>query len=184
MEFKTVLNILINSFNKEHVEYALVGGFALGILGVHRATVDMDFLVLSDDQAKIDSILKENGYECTYKSDNVSQYTSPLKVFGEVDFIHAFRDISVSMLRRAVEKDIFDKELKIKVLIPEDIIGLKVQALINNEERAVQEYSDIESLMVHYNKQLDWELIEEYFLLFDLKEKYEQLKVRYGQVKR
>lgn len=41
--------------------------------------------------------MKENGYECKYKTENVSQYISPLKIFGEVDFLHAFREISLKM---------------------------------------------------------------------------------------
>jgi hypothetical protein len=82
-----------------------MGGMALGAWGVPRGTVDVDFLVHHEDMEKVDGIMQELGYECRYRSENVSQYISPLKVFGEVDFLHAFRTPSLSMLQRAEEKN-------------------------------------------------------------------------------
>jgi len=182
MDFKTVLGLLLKSFQEENVRYALIGGFALGALGVPRATVDIDFLIHRDDLDKIEKIMKVNGYDCAFKSENVSQYISPLKLFGEVDLLHAFRDIAVGMLERAVEKNIFEGKLKIKVLKPEDIIGLKLQAIINDENRITQEFADIESLMGFYKSNLDWRLIEEYFKIFDQEEKFIELKKKFYDV--
>lgn len=181
MDLKTVLEILLKNFEKEHINYALIGGFALGALGVPRATVDLDFLVRRDDLTKVDRIMKENGYECKYKSGDVSQYISPLKIFGEVDFLHAFRKISLRMLENALQKDIFEGQLKIRILRPEDIIGLKIQAIANDKERATRELADIEALMEHYKSNLDWKLIEEYFSLFDEQQKFKELKDKYGK---
>lgn len=183
MDFKTVLDLIIKGFNKEQVRYALIGGFALGALGLPRSTVDLDFLVHRDDLPKIDRIMKGNGYECVYKSENVSQYISPLKIFGEVDFLHAFRDISTGMLKRAIEKDIFEGKFKIRILQPEDIIGLKLQAIANDKTRAMREYIDIETLMEYYRTKLDWQLIEEYFFIFEEKERFIELKTKYGEAK-
>lgn len=183
MDFKTVLGFIIKGFNEKDVRYALIGGFALGALGVSRATVDLDFLVHRDDLPKIDKIMKEHEYNCVYKSENVSQYISAVKIFGEVDFLHAFRDISTEMLKRAIEKDIFEGNLKIKVLRPEDIIGLKLQAIANDKTRTMREFIDIEALMDNYRINLDWQLIEEYFSIFEQKEKFKELKEMYGNVK-
>jgi len=184
MDFKAVLSLIIKRFSKEQVHYALMDGFALGALGVPRATIDLDFLVHREDLPKIDSIMKENGYECMYKSENVSQYVSAVKIFGEIDFLFAFRDISIKMLERALEKDIFSGELKIRVLRPEDIIGLKVQALINDETRAAKEYLDIEALMEYYGPDLDWISMKEYFEIFGKAGKFNELKKRFCDVKR
>lgn len=183
MDFKTVLNLLLGGFQKENVQYALIGGVALGALGLPRATVDIDFLVHRDDLGKIEKLMKANGYNCVFKSENVSQYVSPLEIFGEVDFLHAFREISVGMLKRAIERDIFEGKLKIKVLRPEDIIGLKLQAIANDQTRANREYSDIESAMDYFRANLDWRLIEEYFSIFEQKGKFAELKARYGNIK-
>ncbi|KAF0127194.1 MAG: hypothetical protein FD189_453 [Elusimicrobia bacterium] len=181
MDFEIVLKIILKEFQRQNVRYGLIGGFALGALGVHRATIDLDFLVNMDDMPKADAIMRARGYQCAYKSENVSQYVSPAKVFGEVDFLHAFREISVGMLERAKELDIFDGKLKIKVLAPEDIIGLKLQASVNNPDRAAREYSDMEALMERYGNKLDWWRLEEYFSLFERAEKFAELRTRYNK---
>ncbi len=38
MDFQTVLKMLLKSFNEQKIDYALMGGFALGILGMGRTT--------------------------------------------------------------------------------------------------------------------------------------------------
>jgi hypothetical protein len=183
MDFRTVVGLLLDYFQKENVRYALIGGFALGALGVPRATVDIDFLVDREDLPKIDAFMKSNGYECIFKSENVSQYVSSLKIFGEVDFLHAFRKISLGMLERAIEKEILEGKSKIRILRPEDIIGLKLQAAANDEGRRTREYADIEDLIKCHGSNLDWNLIEEYFSIFDEKAKFIELKGRYCDTK-
>lgn len=107
MEFKLVIEKLLAEFEKAEVRYALVGGFALGALGIPRATVAVDFLVLRDDVDKVGGIMASMGYKCIYNTENLSQYTSSEQLFGEVDFLHAFRDASLSMIERAEQKRIF-----------------------------------------------------------------------------
>lgn len=41
----TDLKVLINSLNENHVDYLLIGGYALFAHGYHRATTDIDLLV-------------------------------------------------------------------------------------------------------------------------------------------
>ncbi len=183
MDLKTVLDLILESFQKENIRYGLIGGFALGLLGIPRATVDLDFLIHRDDLDKIDKIMRANNYDCVYKSENVSQYVSAIKIFGEIDFLHAFREVSVKMLGKAKELDIFEGKSKIKVLMPEDIIGLKLQALMNDPARLIREYLDIEALMDYYRKNLDWKSIEDYFSIFEQKEKFRELKSKYYDIK-
>ena len=104
------------AFQDEDIRYALIGGFALGALGITRATVDIDFLVHRDDLDKVHSIMTGLGYDRAFHTDNVSQYVSADNLFGEVDFLHAFREISVGMLQRAESKKIFGGTISIKVL--------------------------------------------------------------------
>ena len=147
MDFKSVLSMLLKNFEKNNIHYALMGGFACGLWGVGRATVDIDILVSREDMEMTDRIMLEAGYDCKYHSENVSQYVSPLTIFGEVDFLHAFRDASLEMLGRAEEKEIFGGLLKIKVLKPEDLIGLKLQAIKNDAERMENDMADIKALI-------------------------------------
>lgn len=180
MDFKTVLGFLLDGFQKENVRYGLIGGFALGSLGVPRATVDLDFLVALEDMQKVDKVMTDSGYECFHKTKNVSQYQSPLKLFGQVDFIHAYRKISTEMIQRAVTKTLFDGSMEIRVLRPEDIIGLKLQSVANDVTRKNQEFADIEALLNHYRAKLNWDLLEEFFTLFKQETQFQQFKEAYG----
>ena len=179
MHFKLVLEKLLTAFEKHEVRYALIGGFALGAWGSPRGTVDIDFLAHNDDMEKVDKIMNELDYERKYRSENVSQYLSPLKIFGEVDFLHAFRTYSLGMLQRAESRKIFDDKISVKVARIEDIIGLKVQAMANDESRKTMDTQDIESLMALKGKELNWQLIEEYFSLLGFNELFNNLKGRY-----
>jgi len=174
MDFKLVLERLLNAFEREKIRYALMGGFAMGLWGAGRTTVDVDFLVNRDDMQKVDAIMNQLGYECKYRSENVSQYVSPLKIFGEVDFLHAFREASLQMLQRAEEKEVFGA-IKIKSLIPEDLIGLKLQAIKNNPERQQSEMEDIMFLVEYYRDRMDWSLIEQYARILEMEELYKEI---------
>lgn len=181
MDFEKVLPLIIGEFSRKKVRYGLMGGFAMGAMGIMRSTMDLDFLVDARDIPKIEKIMKKYDYKCAYKSENVSQYVGAVKIFGEIDFLYAFRKISLSMFSRAKDMMIFGGKARIKVLSPEDVIGLKLQALSNESSRENREYADIESIMEHFGKKLDWKLIGEYFGLFEKKEKLKEFKVKYGK---
>jgi hypothetical protein len=181
MELEKVLEILISEFNKKDVHYAVIGAYALGLWGVPRATVDLDFLVHRDDMGKVEAIMRGLDYEKRYGSENVSQFVSPLKIFGEVDFLHAFRQISTKMLGRAIEKVIFGGKLAVKVLCPEDIIGLKVQAIANDPQRKQRDFEDMKQLARECHEDLDWNVLAEYFTLFDMSDMYGELRGASGQ---
>jgi len=181
MDFNKVLELILSEFEKEEVGYALIGGFALGALGIMRATMDLDFLIKYSDYSKVGKIMKKYNYKCVFRTENVSQYVSDIKIFGEIDFLHAFRKTSLSMLKRSRKLSVFEGKYRINVLTPEDIIGLKVQALVNDKTREPQEYVDIEAVMGHFKERLDWNLIEEYFFLFNKEDKFNELKEKYLQ---
>lgn len=181
MDFKLVFSKLLASFHEQNIRYAIIGGFAISAWGVPRGTVDIDVLVHRQDMQKVHEIMTALGYELKYSSENVSQYLSTLKIFGEVDFIHAFRSHSLSMLERAEEKPIFNETLAIKVLKVEDIIGFKLQAMKNNEKRRAIDLADIESLMALRGSEIDWSLVKEYFMLFGYTKLFNELKRKYGK---
>jgi hypothetical protein len=182
MDFKIVFERLLAIFHENNIRYGLIGGFAVGLYGFSRATADIDFLVHRDDLEKVDAAMSELGYNCVYRSENVSQFVADLKVFGEVDFIHAFRDASVNMLHNAEKKKIFNDTISIKVLKVEDIIGLKVQAMANDESRKALDLGDIESLLALHSATIDWDALEKYFLLFKLSDIFVGFKRRYRHV--
>ena len=70
------------------------------------------------------------------------------------------------MLERAQETDILNGQFRVKVIIPEDLIGLKVQSSSNDPARYYLDMADIEEMIRINYKNLKLDLIEEYFKLF------------------
>ncbi len=168
MDFQLVFDKVICSFEKESLHYGLIGGFALGVMGILRATMDIDILLLVDDLDKADKILSDCMYSRVHQSPHLSQYTSKLKVLGSIDILHASKAISKEMLSRVERFRVFNKYM-VPVLSPEDIIGLKVQAIANDVQREATDIYDMRLLLeyqLNRKRLIDWELLDEYFSLF------------------
>jgi hypothetical protein len=181
LDFKTVISQLLKAFEQEQISFALMGGFAVNMWGYRRATIDLDFLVKLDDMDKVRRVVEGLGYRCIHCSANVTQFASDDKRQGMLDFLHAFRPASLAMLERAVHKTVFDGEQTIPVLQPEDVIGLKVQAIHCDPSRTLMDMADIEALMKILGNSLDWKRIEGYFELFNMQETAAELRKRYDE---
>ena len=182
MDFERVLTVLLEQFEHQQIRYAAIGGFALGLLGCPRATMDVDFLVHRDDLEKLHGSLTRLGYQHDVASENVSQYSHPTRPMGSIDVIHAFRPYALDMLERARTIP-FQDVGSIRVLQPEDIIGFKVQAFVNNPARRTKETIDIEALASRYGAQLDWNRVQRYYDLFELGQEANTLRACYGQTR-
>ena len=180
MNFEQVLKALLSACEQRHIRYAMIGGFALGVLGIPRATADVDCLVHRDDLDRFDEAMRTLGYQRSIRTENASHYRHPERAWGALDALHAFRTYSVGMLDRAKLYPIFDGAAQIRVLNPEDVIGLKVQALANNPLRRAQDTADIQTLADRYRDTLNWTRIQEYYALFDLQEEGRCLQKDFG----
>jgi hypothetical protein len=167
MNFDAVFKLLLESFNKAGVDFALIGGFALHTMGVMRATGDIDFLIAKEDMPKVKKIMLSYGYELLHESEDVANFISKMGELGRIDFLLAHRKYAKLMLARAKEKTILDNGPKIKIIRPEDLIGLKVQSSSNDPKRYHQDMADIEAIMRANYKNLDINLLREYFALFE-----------------
>ncbi|MDP8216123.1 MAG: nucleotidyltransferase [Candidatus Kaelpia imicola] len=179
MEFEFVLKKMLKELQDKEIRYSLIGGFGMGVLGITRATFDIDFLIHKSDLDKLHKIVTNIGYELYFKTENVSHYASKDQALGSIDFIHAFRETSLKMLERRVEKRVFQGKVPIYVLEPEDLIGLKIQAMANDPQREFREMADIEAVISLYKKDLKWGRIKEYFDLFSMDDKYQALRERF-----
>ncbi len=181
MEFKTVLKTLIERFNEQGIDFALIGAFAMSAAGITRTTEDLDFLIPEVDAIKVSNIMESLGYEVLQSGPETSHYISPLAVFGRVDFLHARREYSHKMLQRAKQEAVFSGAFMIKVVRPEDLIGLKVQSSSNDPSRYYQDMSDIEQILKRHHQGvifLDMELVREYFKIFQREEEVDDLILR------
>lgn len=167
MDFILVFRFLIENFQREKIDFAIIGGFALQAAGITRTTRDIDLLILSGDKEKIKSIMLKAGYEILHESEEVLNFFSEKIELGRVDFLLAHRKYAIMVLKRAEEKEIFSGKFKIKVIKIEDLIGLKVQSSSNDPTRLPQDTADIELLIKNHYPHLDLNILREYFQLFN-----------------
>ncbi|MBU1870106.1 MAG: nucleotidyltransferase [Candidatus Omnitrophica bacterium] len=175
MDFVSVFKFLIENFEKQKIDFAVIGGIALFAAGIARATRDIDLLILSKDKERIKAMMQGAGYELIHESDDVLNFCSDKVELGRVDFLLAHRKYSLAMLDRAEKKEIIEGKFKIKVLRAEDQIGLKVQSSSNDPLRLRQDMADIEALIKSNYSRLDLKLLREYFALFDREEELTEI---------
>lgn len=166
MDFHSVFKFLITEFSRLKIDFALIGGFALQATGVTRTTRDIDLVVLGIDSPTIKEIMLSHGYTIAHESEDVINFTGKVFDLGRVDFLLAHREYAVAMLKRAEEKPVLSGKFKVKVVRPEDLIGLKVQACANDPSRVRQDMADIESIIRMNKSHLNMDLVREYFGLF------------------
>ena len=167
MNFKAVFEYLLSQFTKQRIDFALIGGFALHAAGHSRTTQDIDLLICVEDIEKVKEILSAFGYELIHESQDVLNFQGRLKNLGRIDVIQAHRQYARKMLQRAKEYDILKSKFSVKVVVPEDLIGLKVQASGNDPARYSQDMADIEIILRNNRGRLDMKQIREYFSLFE-----------------
>lgn len=169
MNFKEVFLLLLKRFADAGIEPALSGGLALSTMGVFRFTRDVDFLLPAESVDAVDRIMLDLGYERQdFSNPEIVSYRSPLKVLGQVDFLLARRAYTKAMLKRARLLPVLEGTLTVRTLLPEDVIGLKVQAIANDPgNRHAIDAPDIQQLLRLHRGSLDMGLVREYFRIFE-----------------
>ena len=183
MDFAVILKFISETFKRESIDFALIGGFALQAVGVTRTTLDIDMLILSADSSKIKKIMLTHGYELIHESEDVLNFVGKKFELGRVDFLIAHRKYALAMLQRAEEKPVFQGKVNIKVLKAEDQIGLKVQSSSNDPKRYYQDMADIRLLIESNYEKLDMKIVDEYFTLFNRQNELEKIKKEMKNVK-
>lgn len=178
MDYYQSIRQIIARLDQAGLSYAVIGGMAMALRGVQRATFDLDFLLLLDDMSVARDVLATEGYTCVYRSENVSHFEKVGGGLARVDVLHAFRGPSLSMLTRA-ERLPLGESCLLPVLQIEDLIGLKIQAATNDPGRAPGDWGDIGRLLIHAaetGRSLDWALMEDYLAIFGCQAKLPELK--------
>jgi hypothetical protein len=148
---------------------ALIGGLALAAHQVVRATRDVDFLADIDDADHLDGILKSLGYRCVHRSEDAANY---LRGDEGLDLLYARRPTARRLLAEAHHRATVMGDLR--VVSAEGLIGLKLQALVNNPLRT-RDLDDIRALLRAQYSRLNMVEIREYFVLFECEERLDGL---------
>lgn len=61
MDFQRVIETVTSQLDEAEIRYALIGGFAMALRGVQRATIDLDFILMLEDMEEADRIFTKAG---------------------------------------------------------------------------------------------------------------------------
>lgn len=118
------------------IEFALIGGLALAPHNVVRATQDVDLLVDLDQADVIESTLLALGYRCLHRSEDAANYQ---RGDERLDLLYAHRRIARRLLADAATLNTPFGALR--AVSAEGLIGLKLQALVNDPGRTQERHS-------------------------------------------
>ena len=141
----------------------------MGIYGAPRTTVDIDILIEGSCAARLDDMLGDLGYSLVYRWDESSHFAPTRPDRCPLDFLHARRPHSLGMLSRAHRVALADEGLLIPVVEMEDLIGLKVQAMVNDPDRRRGELVGMRELFeaaAALQRPVDMSRVREYFAIF------------------
>ena len=167
MNLKATLKLAHSLLDQNNIDHALIGGLALACYGSTRATIDVDLLIHEEHKEKIKELFGKNGFNLVNETQEALQFAG----IGYVDVLLARRPISQKMLYNANTQG----PEGIHFLKTEDLIGLKIQAYVNDPSRELQDKADIQFL-IEVVKDLDWEKIKSYADLFNQWEALNEIK--------
>jgi hypothetical protein len=140
IQLRKTLTTARDLLSRENIDYALIGGFALGAHGIHRATKDIDLLVDGVYATKVKVLFTDCGFNIFNETKELIQMDGP----GYLDIVFANRPQSLEMLKNARNGVHL---AGVPVVSRESLIGLKIQAYKNEPRRELQDKADIQALL-------------------------------------
>lgn len=136
--------IITDFFEKEKIEYAVIGAMALHAYGYTRATVDIDFIVKFQEQSKIIDFLESLGFETINKSEGFSNHVLAIGP-TRFDFVYVDEKTAEVLMEKVSLKKLSNGEL-LPVVCPEHLIALKLHTIRNDPDRIYRELADIKEI--------------------------------------
>jgi hypothetical protein len=169
MDARRILETLAAFFDRERIEYAVIGAFALYGYGYVRATRDIDFLTGAQHQAKVVAFLESLGFETTHRSEVFTNHVHPVGAV-RVDVMYVDGGTAGEVLSARREAVIL-KGTRLPVVSPEHLIALKLFAAHNDPRRRFRELGDIREVMARAG--VDMETVRRYFVKYGQEEFFE-----------
>ena len=153
MSLIKVYKKIVKFLNEEGVPYMIIGGFAAGILGEPRATVDIDIDIMVRKSEAIELLkkLKKQGFEvdikeCKERIKRTGTFQIEYNDYN-IDFIIS----SIELERKAIARSRILKVhgVNARFPTPEDLILLKI---ISGRPKDI---ADAESIVIRHSRKLD-----------------------------
>ena len=143
---ETILNITSCQLSEAGVDCILIGGFAVNYYGYTRNTLDIDFMIFTEQLAIVRDIMTQSGFTNITIEDTVAFFNNP-DLPMRIDFLRVDKDTIQKLSANAIKANIHGYEIKIPAL--KDLIAMKVFSLSQNTARRMaKDLPDIAYLCV------------------------------------
>lgn len=171
MTLKNQFRTLTEFFNRDHLDYAVIGAFALYAYGYTRATRDVDFITRFEYQDKIVRYLESIGFETLNRSEGFSNHLHPIDSI-RIDLVYIEGE-TADIIFGATQKRSFFENHELPVVSPEHLVALKLFAVHNDPDRKHKELADIKEIL--RITEVDKGRIREYFRKYGLEDYYGEI---------
>lgn len=171
MTLKEQFKILTEFFNRENLEYAVIGAFALYAYGYTRATRDVDFITRIEYQDKIIGYLESLGFETLNRSEGFSNHLHSVDIV-RIDLVYVSGETADIVFGSTKKRHVFEN-FELPVVSPEHLVALKLFAIQNDHGRKYKEFADIKEILRLTNVNND--SIRKYFKKYNLEEYYDEI---------
>lgn len=134
---------LTEEANQRNMDFLLIGGHAVGVLGHQRMTMDLDFLVLASNKSGWEELLDRYGYRCFIEGNAFAQFEGEigwpridLMLVDDATFAKLHADSVVTQGKRTPS--------------PQHMVALKLHASRSSDrdpQKASQDWLDIRKLI-------------------------------------
>jgi hypothetical protein len=171
MSHRDILGALTAFFEREGMDYAVIGAFALFSYGYVRATRDMDFVTRRAYRERTVAFLESLGFETTFCSDAFSNHVHPLGA-ARVDMMYVEEETAREIFGEARRRMVFEGH-EVPVASAEHLVAMKLFAISNDPERAYRDFGDIRELLRRAD--LDRSRVKEYFGKYGQADRYDEI---------
>jgi hypothetical protein len=171
MGLREIFEAMVDFFNRERMEYAVIGAFSLHAFGYVRATRDIDFITRLAYQKSIVKFLVSLGFETLQRTDAFSNHVHPVGN-ARIDIMYVENETAEKIFSSTQRSLLFEK-LELPVVSPEHLIALKLFAAHSDSSRKFREFSDIQEVMKR--TRVDRTVVRNYFKKYGFEDMYEEI---------
>ncbi len=144
-ELEFIFDLVGRAFPQQGIQALLVGGHAVNAHGVTRATLDVDFMIVSDQEEKVRALMKANGF-VNQSSHGCVLFCNQPGSSLRIDFLKTDSETMATLWKRKLEVPSAESS-GCPVVDLEHLIMMKLTALRNNlSGRRLKDLPDILTL--------------------------------------
>ncbi|MBN2035779.1 MAG: nucleotidyl transferase AbiEii/AbiGii toxin family protein [Chitinispirillaceae bacterium] len=171
MSLKEIFSSVTQFLRREHIDFAVIGAFALYGYGYARTTKDIDFITRLTDKNKIIRFLESVGFETLHQSDSFSNHLHPIGA-SRVDLMYVDETTADQVFGATIEKLLFN-DIPVPVVSAEHLIAMKLFAAHSNPDRLFKELADIREVVSLTN--IDKNKIHKYFIKYEMERYFDEI---------